>query len=157
MRIQPYTINHDFKCAHCHYHVTANSQFSGVVNRNHCPYCLWSKHLDLYRAGDRLSACKMPMMPVGLTTKRTNKKYFPQNQGELMLIHRCSGCGSLSINRIAADDNTELLYQIFETSLKEEPGLRSLLQKKGIDMLCSKKAGFVHLRLFGRTVNPGEY
>jgi hypothetical protein len=46
-----------------------------VRNRNHCPYCLWSRCLDLFRAGDRLSACKAPMQPVGLALKHTRKKY----------------------------------------------------------------------------------
>jgi hypothetical protein len=47
----------EFKCGHCHAFVSMEPILSGVQNRNHCPYCLWSRHLDLYEAGDRLSAC----------------------------------------------------------------------------------------------------
>ena len=65
----------DFECGHCHQHVSAEPQQAGTRNRNHCPYCLWSKHVDLREAGDRLAACKGPMQPVGLTLKRGHKKY----------------------------------------------------------------------------------
>ena len=43
----------DFVCAHCHALVSSAHWLSGGNNRNHCPYCLWSYHLDLYAAGDR--------------------------------------------------------------------------------------------------------
>ena len=59
-------INADFRCQHCGAYVSASRVLSGVSNRNHCPYCLWSRHLDLFEAGDRLAACKAPMRPVGL-------------------------------------------------------------------------------------------
>src|SRR5512137_2268473 len=66
-----------FKCVFCHVFVSAEPALSGVQNRNHCPYCLWSRHLDLLRPGDRLAACKEKMKPVGLTFKKTAKKYGP--------------------------------------------------------------------------------
>ncbi len=65
--------NKDFKCIHCHHLVPADSLVSGVINRNHCPYCLYSRHLDLHQAGDRLSACKSQMQPVALTFKRPTR------------------------------------------------------------------------------------
>jgi hypothetical protein len=67
----------DFRCAYCRGWVSSASFVSGVHNRNHCPYCLWSRHLDLYAAGDRLSACKAPMQPVALTRKPGRGKYGP--------------------------------------------------------------------------------
>src|SRR5512133_632213 len=85
MRSSGLETNRDFKCNHCRQHVSAASFLSGVVNRNHCPYCLWSRHLDYYKPGDRLAACKAKMRPVGLTLKATRKKYSPESQGELML------------------------------------------------------------------------
>src|SRR5690349_24303189 len=97
----------DFRCAHCHAMVSSAHLLSGVNNRNHCPYCLWSCHLDLYAAGDRLSACKAPMKPVGLTMKTGRNKYKRDTRGELMLIHQCSDCMIVSINRIAADDEPD--------------------------------------------------
>ena len=35
-----------------------------------------------------------------------------------MLIHRCSDCSKLSINRIAADDQAEMVAGVFRTSLE---------------------------------------
>ena len=90
----------DFRCAHCHVLVSSAQLLSGVNNRNHCPYCLWSCHLDLYAAGDRLSACKAPMKPIGLTMKKSRNKYRLEARGELMLIHECVDCKTLSINRM---------------------------------------------------------
>lgn len=106
----------DFRCAVCGSYVSASPTLSGVQNRNHCPYCLASRHVDLLRPGDRLSACKAIMRPLGLTLKRVQKKYAVPNSGELMLIHRCDDCGKLSLNRIAADDDSQALLGVFETS-----------------------------------------
>src|SRR5512147_1441348 len=106
----------DFRCAHCHVIVSSAHLLSGVNNRNHCPYCLWSCHLDLFAAGDRLSACKAPMKPIGLTMKRGRNKYQLERSGELMLIHECVECRALSINRIAADDDSETVMAVFEES-----------------------------------------
>jgi RNHCP domain len=71
-------IENGFKCVHCHGFVSLASGLSGVRNRNHCPYCLFSRHLDLHAPGDRLSACKALMQPVGLTIKAVRKKYGPR-------------------------------------------------------------------------------
>ena len=111
-----FLIQTDYRCIHCNAYVSVNSEFSKVQNRNHCPYCLWSRHLDLYQAGDRLSACKAAMKPIGLTEKIIHKKYGPQS-GELMLIHECTDCGRLSINRLAADDLVEVVSEVFHHSL----------------------------------------
>src|SRR5512141_10251 len=104
----------DFVCMNCHNFVSAEAALSGVQNRNHCPYCLSSRHLDLFEAGDRLSACKARMQPVALTLKRSARKYARPGDGELMLVHVCEDCHKVSINRIAADDDNETLLGIFQ-------------------------------------------
>jgi len=106
----------DFVCINCRNFVSSEALLSGVHHRNHCPYCLSSRHLDLFKAGDRLSACKASMRPVALTLKKTAKRYTAEAKGEIMLVHQCEGCGKLSINRIAADDSTQVLMDIFERS-----------------------------------------
>lgn len=141
-------INADFKCVHCNHYVSTDTFLSGVVNRNHCPYCLHSRHLDLYKAGDRLSACKAEMRPVGLTLKKTNKKYG-KNQGELMIIHRCVDCGDFSINRIAADDIASTIYEIFEKSLRLDKHTIEQMAACGIVPLNADDEEIVHARLFG--------
>ena len=139
----------DFKCAHCHVIVSSAHILSGVNNRNHCPYCLWSCHLDLYAAGDRLSACKGPMKPVGLTMKMGRNKYQRDARGELMLIHQCTECKTLSINRIAADDDSGTVMTMFQESLQIGHQIHSLCQENGIVILKAEDTKIVYTQLYG--------
>ena len=148
MSIYP-DINADFKCAHCLNYVSAAKLFSGVNNRNHCPYCLWSRHMDLFEAGDRLSVCKEPMRPVGLTHKRSRNKYATQSIGELMLVHQCVGCEAISINRIAADDVSDVIFGVFETSSSISPMLLEKIAKSEIDFLSEESIDLVYRQLYG--------
>lgn len=68
---------------------------AGSEHRNHCPECLWSVHYD-NKPGDRKSSCHGRMEPIGVWVRKG---------GEWALIHRCTICGKISSNRIAADDN----------------------------------------------------
>ena len=61
--------------------------------RNHCPFCLYSKHVDI-EPGDRMSMCKGLMEPIGL-------KYKPAKG--FQIVHKCIQCGVVSINIIATD------------------------------------------------------
>jgi transcription elongation factor Elf1 len=141
--------NADFTCKHCGHFVSARTAISGVVNRNHCPYCLHSRHVDLFEAGDRLCACKGLMAPVGLTLKRSRDKYASERQGELMLVHRCITCGALSINRIAADDDAVRMLDSLER--RSEP-LAQLCHAEGIALLAAADLGRVKKALFGQQV-----
>jgi DNA-directed RNA polymerase subunit RPC12/RpoP len=140
--------NPDFRCVRCGNFVPAQTALAGVNHRNHCPYCLWSRHLDLFEAGDRLSACKAPMEPVGLTFKRRNKKYRAGG-GELMLVHHCTGCGALSINRIAADDLGEVVLDAFERSMMLPGQVQETIQGCGIDLLGRSNRKSVCRQLYG--------
>lgn len=144
-----YSNQQDFKCSHCRYLVPVDVLVCGVRNRNHCPYCLWSRHVDLYRAGDRLSACKAGMQPVGLALKHTHKRYGSRDQGELMLIHQCTGCGALSLNRIAADDDPDTLLAVFEVSAELTGSLGHDLERARIVALTTAEADLVRRRLYG--------
>jgi hypothetical protein len=136
----------DFKCRQCGAFVSASRELSGVNNRNHCPQCLWSLHVDLRVAGDRKADCGSRMEPVGLTVKRVVKRYSRSEPGELMLIHRCTGCQKLSINRIAADDDVQALFKLFLDSfeIQLEPG-----QEENIRLLNEGDFPLVYTRLFG--------
>ena len=142
----------DFRCAHCHNLVSAAHLLSGVNNRNHCPYCLWSCHLDLFVAGDRLSACKGQMKPIGLTMKKSRNKYRLESRGELMLVHECTECRTLSINRIAADDDPENILIIFEDSFLYGQPMRQLCEEQGIVMLSQEATEMVYIQLFGQNI-----
>jgi len=140
-----------FKCHYCQAHVCTQTILSGVNNRNHCPYCLWSRHVDLLRAGDRMSACKAIMEPIGLTVKQRQKKYGGGRTGELMLIHHCSECGKLSINRVAADDLTERLMEVFHTSAGMDSTLQHKLKTSSIQLLQEGDYKLVINQLHGMT------
>jgi len=139
----------EFRCVQCGQVVSTSRESSGVNNRNHCPACLWSRHVDMAKAGDRRSTCRSRMQPVGLTLKHTPKRYGEENQGELMLIHRCAGCGKLSINRAAADDNAAGIYNLFLRSQTMEDGLKTRLYSEGIVPLEARDLTRVHTQLFG--------
>ena len=145
----------DFVCMVCHNFVSAEAALSGVHNRNHCPYCLSSRHLDLFEAGDRLSACKSNMRPVALTLKKTAKKYSSAGQGELMLVHLCDECGKPSINRIAADDDVATVLEVFERSRELDQVTNSTLTQGGIVILETGHLLFVREQLLGRNRNGG--
>jgi predicted RNA-binding Zn-ribbon protein involved in translation (DUF1610 family) len=138
-----------FRCANCGSLVIANRELSGVNNRNHCPNCLWSKHVDEFKAGDRKASCCSRMQPIGLTVKQIHKKYTNQEKGELMLIHRCTGCGKISINRIASDDSTGALITLYEQADEFSVELRVELAAQKIYPLLSGDITTVFSQLFG--------
>ena len=142
----------DFRCARCRNIVSAAHLLSGVNNRNHCPYCLWSCHLDLFSAGDRLSACKGQMKPIGLTMKKGRNKYRLESRGELMLIHECIECKSLSINRIAADDDSDSILDVFNESLQNSYQICAKCAQHGILILEAAYKQMVVTQLCGYSV-----
>lgn len=99
----------DFTCKVCGAYVTAEG--GGTKNRNHCPVCLSSVHLDI-EPGDRAADCGGTMEPIGVWVRKN---------GEWALIHRCKICGTLSSNRIAADDNPVKLMSIAVKPLASPP------------------------------------
>jgi DNA-directed RNA polymerase subunit RPC12/RpoP len=148
--------NAEFKCSRCNAWVNNDTLLSGVNHRNHCPYCLHSRHLDALKSGDRLSGCQAVMRPVGLTLKRTRNKYARAESGELMLIHQCLGCGRLSINRIAADDHSEGLLAVFNSSGELTPELQGQIAAQEIRLLGVNDLNIVLTRLYGVGLKIGE-
>ena len=139
-----------FICHHCKKEVITSKK-SGVQNRNHCPYCLYSIHLDLKIPGDRKSVCGGEMKPLGLTFKKTKpEKYKGSNRGELMLIHQCCNCGKLSINRIAGDDNPQEILRVFQDSLKLPSKIKKEFKKMGIKIATGDNLKEIKEQLFGK-------
>jgi hypothetical protein len=143
-----------FTCRHCGLYVPCDPALAGVQNRNHCPYCLWSRHLDWRVAGDRLAGCRAAMQPIGLTLKRSRNKYASERDGELMLIHRCTICTKLAINRIAADDCATAIMQIFNSSAHTSADCQAELEHMGVGLLLPSERDLVAERLFGK--RPAE-
>ncbi len=142
-----------FKCSHCRGWVS-KSEFIGTKHRNHCPTCLWSRHVDSQKAGDREASCGAGMKPVGLTFKQAGKdKYGKHRQGELMVVHRCSNddCGKISINRIAGDDNPETILEVYRNSQGLEDDLKNEIENAGVDLLGKDDETQIRTQLFGKT------
>jgi hypothetical protein len=90
-----------FRCRHCRLDVPLDAP--GTMHRNHCPSCLWSRHLDEHVPGDRASACAGSMEPVAVRVR---------DDGEWAIVHRCRGCSAVRVNRIAGDDNAYVLHNL---------------------------------------------
>jgi hypothetical protein len=107
-------------------------------------------------AGDRLSACKGQMRPIGLTMKKSRNKYRLEARGELMLVHECIECRTLSINRIAADDVPESIMEVFHESLLQGYPIRARCEQEDIRMLASEDIGRVYAQLHGQSAKVSE-
>lgn len=138
-----------FRCVFCTKRVAVGKRI-GTKHRNHCPDCLWSKHVDWKKAGDRKAKCGAGMRPIGLTFKEEGRdKWGRKKQGELMVIQKCEGCGKISINRIAADDETSVIEKVFEESERNE-NLRILLKKEAVRLLGKEDMVEVKRQLYGK-------
>lgn len=89
-----------FICFNCKRQVSL--QAPGTKNRNHCPFCLHSLHVD-DKVGDRKSSCEGDMAPIGKVFKL---------DGEEVIVHQCAKCGFQRKNRIAGDDSLELVENL---------------------------------------------
>ena len=132
-----------FVCQHCKQFVVINALI-GTANRNHCNRCLWSRHVDEAK-GDRRATCLAGMKPIGLTFKHDGYG----RQGEIMLIHLCSSCAKISINRIARDDDEQQLLSAFEWSFKLAESTKYRLAKSGISLLGVAERSELRHQLFG--------
>ncbi len=82
-----------FLCANCGREVLP----LGYSSRNHCPFCLWSLHLDI-NPGDRASECGGKMMPLRVETDA--RRGF-------VIVHKCTKCGEIRRNRAAHEAKTQ--------------------------------------------------
>lgn len=99
--------NDGFKCGNCGKAVEPIKY--GGSYRNHCPFCLWSKHVDSDVPGDRANDCQGLMEPLSVFTRRT---------GEYVLVHKCTKCGFERYNRIAGDDDQDELTRLSGIPIK---------------------------------------
>jgi hypothetical protein len=99
-----------FRCRRCGADVGLDAP--GTAHRNHCPVCLWSRHLD-DRPGDRAALdCGAAMEPIAVAVR---------GDGEWVLVHRCGGCDTIHLNRTAADDSALLLVRLAARPLAQPP------------------------------------
>jgi len=88
----------NFICEKCAAYV------SGSGYTNHCPQCLWSKHVDV-NPGDRRSQCGGAMKPVAIRKKARG----------WIIKHKCEVCGLEKNNKLADGDNFEVAIKISKT------------------------------------------
>ncbi len=87
-RSNPIARNEGFSCGHCGLAVAPADR---GVQRNHCPRCLYSLHVDRV-PGDRESACRGLMAPVAIDR---------MGGDDVVIRHRCQRCGAEDRNRAA--------------------------------------------------------
>ncbi len=139
-----------FTCSHCKQFIFIND-FMGTSHRNHCNYCLWSKHVDLYKPGDRKATCYAGMKPIGLTFKNEgHDKYGKSRQGELKIVHWCVSDMSISTNRIAADDDITEIFDILNKSTSITEQIINKLHEEDIQLLNNSDRTNIRIQLLGK-------
>ncbi len=74
----------------------------GYTSRDHCPYCLCSKHVDI-TPGDRENSCRGILRP---------KQVVIDNKKGYVIIYKCDKCGEMHRNKAAEDDDNDLLIKL---------------------------------------------
>ena len=90
-------IDEEFVCENCGKKVPK----LGYSCRNHCPFCLYSKHVDI-EPGDRAQSCHGLLEPIGI---EKNKKGY-------IIIFKCKKCGEIRKNKIAEDDDMDKIIEL---------------------------------------------
>ncbi len=90
----------NFVCDKCGFSV------EGTGYTNHCPQCLWSKHVDIF-PGDRAGKCGGMMEPIGVNKKGK----------EFIINHKCIKCGFEKPNKAVKEDNFQMIIQISAESI----------------------------------------
>lgn len=74
----------------------------GYTSRDHCPRCLYSKHVD-NMPGDREAECRGLLKPIQV--ELDSKKGY-------VIIYKCEKCGAIRKNKAAVDDDKDLLIKL---------------------------------------------
>lgn len=75
---------------------------------DHCPNCLWAKHVDKEIPGDRASECWGMMEPVETEFKIQNSKF--------KIKYRCTKCGHEFWVREGKGDDRELMMKLLTSN-----------------------------------------
>jgi len=88
-------VTEDFTCSNCGEVVKGNGY------TNHCPHCLYSKHVDTY-PGDRAAECCGLMVPKEVQVKG----------GAYTITHKCKKCGHTKPNKVSSEDDFNQVVKI---------------------------------------------
>jgi len=89
-------LNLGFICGNCGRQVAPAAKTS----RNHCPFCLYSRHVDII-PGDRKEVCQGMMEPID----------YDYKHGKVEIVFRCTKCGKTGTNKAADDDYLDELLR----------------------------------------------
>jgi len=88
----------NFICGNC------GEKMVGDGYTDHCPKCLWGKHVDFEIPGDRESECKGLMKPIGAEFKISNL--------EFKIHYKCTKCRHKFWVKNGKGDNRQLLEEL---------------------------------------------
>jgi len=87
----------EFICENCYKQV----EKLNYTARDHCPYCLYSKHVDI-NPGDRQNTCHGLLKPISIEKFKNTYK----------IIYKCQKCNQLHKNIMAIDDNYNKIIEL---------------------------------------------
>lgn len=87
----------NFICDYCNKKVSSLK----YTSRDHCPYCLCSKHVDI-NPGDRLNKCNGKLDPIGIEKYKDTYK----------IIYKCKKCNIIHKNIMANDDDMNKIIEV---------------------------------------------
>ncbi len=94
----------DFICEKC------RKEVKGTGYTNHCPQCLYSKHVDV-SPGDRANECGGLMKPIRVEGTGIDK---------MQIVHKCVKCAAEKNNKIQKDDDIEAVANVAKEFAKEK-------------------------------------
>lgn len=87
----------NFVCENCNREI----EKLNYTARDHCPYCLYSKHVDIF-PGDRENPCHGLLKPIGVEKFKDTYK----------IIYQCEKCHEKHKNIMARDDNMDIIIEL---------------------------------------------
>lgn len=96
-------IDEEFVCEHCGKKITKLN----YTARDHCNYCLYSKHVDIL-PGDRKNNCQGLLKPIGI--EKFNDAY--------KIVYECCKCKQKHKNIMALDDNYDEIINLSQNISK---------------------------------------
>ncbi len=90
----------NFVCENC------GAEVKGSGYTNHCPKCLWSKHVDI-NPGDRAEECGGLMMPIGI--EKEGQDFF--------ITHKCEKCGFERRKRTEKEDDFSAIIETVKKAI----------------------------------------
>lgn len=92
-----YMLDNSFICENC----GSNVEKLGYTARDHCPYCLYSKHVDI-NPGDRKNNCLGLLKPIAIEKFKDTYK----------IVYQCEKCKKIHRNIVAKDDDINTIINV---------------------------------------------